>query len=295
MKRFLPIGPFVAAIALAAAGSSTTQSGWRTDPAWHQGKAEWALYDAVRPIYGRPRAYEATIFTNKQRMDPGTTTKVAGSRSLGAVEVFKHNVSEMIPTENYTYRFLTTCFVTTDELVPVKVVFSSQEDCGATYREFVLEGATIRADQSCYFPDAGRETTQFRRPGNLAFHDALSLTLRDYPFDAGDKPVLHLDLVPDQTDTHETGLAPGKATARYVDRTTLDLPYGSVDAHHLQVDHPRVGGATRSDFWFAADPALRNVMVRYEGPWGVRYELKNLGWWAYWDRSAPRPAPRSAR
>ncbi len=47
------------------------------------------------------------------------------------------------------------------------------------------------------------------------------------------------------------------------------------------------GGATRSDYWFAADVRLRHVLVRYAGPYGVTYKLKKLGWWAYW--AEPRP------
>ena len=34
---------------------------------------------------------------------------------------------------------------------------------------------------------------------------------------------------------------------------------------------------------------VRHVMVKYDGPYGVKYELKKLAWWAYWDRSQPRP------
>ncbi|MCP3906340.1 MAG: hypothetical protein GY715_22185, partial [Planctomycetes bacterium] len=75
----------------------------------------------------------------------------------------------------------------------------------------------------------------------------------------------------------------------YVERTTVTVPYGAVDAHHLRVTHERDGGVTETHYWFAADPALRRVMVRYEGPYGVRYALKKFGLWAYWNRNEPRP------
>lgn len=277
-----------AAIAVLGAGSSAAP-GWRTDPDWYDGAAEWALYDAVRPIYGTDRQYEATIFTNKQHADTGTTTKAEDWQSDRAVEVFKHNLSEMIETENYTYRFLTTTFVRTSDLAPYKVVASTQEDCGATYKQFVVGADEVEANEFCYFPGGGSRSSTFTPSDGLAFHDALSLTLRDYPFEADEKPVLELSLVPDQTDTHETPQKPAKATVEHVGRETIDVPYGEIEAHHLRVTHARHGGTTTSDYWFAADPDMRHVMVKYEGPFGVRYELKALDWWAYWDRSRPRP------
>ena len=274
-----------------ATGPQDAATTWRADPAWHAGKAEWALYDAVRPIYGRDRSYEATIFTNKQRMDPVTTVKADDWKQPDVVEVFKHNLSEIIQTENYDYRFLTTCFVQTETLAPWKIVFSSQEDCGSTYKQFVVDGGMVRAEQFCYFPGGGREPTNYGTVDALAFHDTLSLTLRDYPFDADEKPELALNLVPDQTDTHETPLMPEEAIVRYVGKETVVVPYGAIRAHHLVVEHAEHGGRATTDFWFAADRAMRHVMVKYDGPFGVHYELKRLEWWAYWKEPRPKAQP----
>ncbi len=267
-----------------------SQPDWRTDPAWHEGKAEWALYDAQRTIYGNPRYYEATIFTNKQRMDPATTTKASNWRDANTIEVFKHNVSEMIDTDNYTYRFLTTCFIDTNTLEPYKVVASSQEDCGSTHKQFVISDGQVHATSNSYFPNEGIQDTSYRRPGesrHFAFHDTLTLTLRDYPFDADEPPVMKLKLIADQTDNHATSQRPEEATVRLVGRESITVPYGTIDAHHLVVEHAEQGGATRSDYWFAANEAMRHVLVKYQGPYGVKYELKRLDWWAYW--SEPRP------
>jgi hypothetical protein len=262
---------------------------WRDDPAWYSGKAEWALYDAVRPIYGVLRRYEATLFTNKQQMDPATTTKAEDWRGEDRVEVFKHNLSEMIPTEHYTYRFLTTCFVDAGTLAPRKLAVSTQEDCGTTFKHFVVDDDGVEADQFCYFPGPGEDHAEYARPRDFGMHDALSLTLRDYPFDAAEHPTQRLTLVPDQTDTHRTNQRGATATVEYVERTTVTVPFGAIDAHHLRVTHQSDGGVTETNYWFAADPALRRVMVRYEGPYGVRYALKKYGFWAYWDTNEKRP------
>ncbi len=275
---------------LVLGATQSPQPNWRTDPVWYDGKAEWALYDAQRTIYGKPRYYKATIFTNKQRMDPATTTKAANWRDANTIEVFKHNVSEMIETDNYTYRFLTTCFVDTKTLEPYKVVASSQEDCGTTYKQFVIDNGQVHATSNSYFSNEGTHDTSYRRPGqsrHFAFHDTLTLTLRDYPFDADDPPTMKLKLIADQTNNHATPQRPEEATVRLVGRKSITVPYGTIDAHHLVVEHAEQGGTTRSDYWFAADDAMRHVLVKYEGPYGVKYELKRLDWWAYW--ADPRP------
>ncbi len=287
MSRFALAALMLAALAGVAPLSARSAPDWKTDPIWYQGKAEWAVYEATRSMYRRPVTYEATIFTNKQQMDPAVTTKAADWRAPGNVEVFKHNVSEIIPTPNYDYRFLTTAFVRTDTLELFKLAVSTQEDCGTTYKQFVKAGETVDVMMFSYFPDEGASSDRYDAPAGLAFQDALSLTLRDYPFDASDKPTLEMPLVPDQTNTHESPKRPVLATVTYVEDETLTIPYGTVNAHHLRVESSADGKTTQSDYWFAADAELLHVMVKYEGPGGVRYELKRLDWWAYW--SEPRP------
>ena len=121
----------------------------------------------------------------------------------------------------------------------------------------------------------------------LRARSALTLRLRDYPFDGEPKPELMLKLVEEQTSTKPSSTRPEEATVRYVGRERITVPYGSVDVHHLVVEHRPVGGTTTSNYWFAADPEMRRVLVQYEGPYGVTYALKRLEWWAYWNE--PRP------
>jgi hypothetical protein len=295
-KLFMAIGAISFAIA-AIAQSKSKQSdvpvalalSWRNDPAWNQGKAEWALYDAQRDIYGTPRHYEATIFTNRELIDPATTTKTDDPAVKGAFEVFKHNVSEIIPTENYTYRFLTTCYVRSEDLRPYKLTMSSQEDCGSTYRQLVMAKCAVEARSFCYFPNAGDACVRYRAPKHLALADALTLTLRDYPFDEDAKPELAIALVADQTDNRETPMHARAATVRYAGREALHLPYGDVQAHRLRVEWAD-NKEHAADLWFAADATnMRRVLVKYDGAYGVKYELKKLGWWKYWDHTQPRP------
>lgn len=262
---------------------------WKDDPIWYDGKAEYAVYAASRSIYGVARNYDAVIITNKQQMDPGATTKAADWRDPDTVEVFKHNVSEIIPTENYDYRFLTTSFVRTDDLSPFKLVMSSQEDCGSSYKQITSVDRRWQALSHVYFPDAGETRANGRRDRDYQQQDNLSLVLRDYPFEADEHPEMKLSLVPDLTHARSTILRPIPATVHYGGKETLDLPIGSTEAYRLDVrsDDP---GATAT-YWFAADsgPEKLNILVKYNGPNGVSYELKHLTRWSYWDRSAPTP------
>ncbi len=248
------------------------QEGWRTDAAWYDGKAEKAVYDAKRRIYGLEREYVATAYTNKQHMDPATTTKSAND---AGVEVFKHHWSERVPTENYDYDFSTCTFTRTGDLGAFKLTVATQEDCGASFKQLWREGDRLRWLESVYFPDAGLREGELDGP--VHFADALPLLLRDYPFDAPLEPV-SLRLVPSQKSTRKRSFEPAETVVRYVGRQTLTLPAGEVEAHHLAA----VGVA---DLWFAADgtaPWL-HALVRYQDADAV-YELRSLERTAYWER-----------
>lgn len=274
-------------LVLACRADAGEPPAWRTDSAWHQGKAESALYEAERVIYGEKRRYETAIYTNAEHVDPATTTKAEDWRAPGMIPVFKHTVSQTIPTENYDYRFLMSGSVRADDLSPYKLTSTSQEDCGTSFREFLIRDGRVEAMQSSYFPGAGHSKAEFRTPESVALHDLLSLTLRDFPFDAETHPTQMLELIPSQYDNRQTKLKPAPARVEYVKRETIDVPYGSVDAHRLRVHHEEDGGATESYYWFAAKPDMRRVLVKYCGPYGMHWQLKRLDWYAYWEQ--PRP------
>ncbi len=266
-------------------------SSWRTDAVWYDGKAEYAVYDAHRPIYGKDRHYEAVLITNKQQMDPKTTTKSADWKAAGQVEVFKHNLREVIPTENYVYKYLTTAFVRADDLRPFKLTMSSQEDCGATFKHFVADGSRVKVDTFVYFPDDGPRHFEYAEPGGMQFQDDLSLALRGYPFDNPPKEAMILGVVPDQTFTHATPGTPTKSRITYQGKEMLDLPIGKVEAYKLQVvmegsDGADIPGGGVATYWFAADGGAEwlHIMVKYDGPFGVKYELKSKKRWDYWVR-----------
>ncbi len=260
------------------------QGGWRNDPAWYDGKAEVCVYEATRTIYGLSRPYLATAYTNKQRMDPERTVK---SDSQG-IEVFKHHWSERVPTENYDYDFSTASFVECDDLRPFKLTASSQDDCGSSFKQLWRQRGQMLWLESCYFPGTG--LAQGELGGlDLQFFDALPLVLRDFPFEAAQAEGhpdrrFALRLVPSQKEARSTPCAPRDFELAYGGLEELELPVGSLAAHRLELLD--AGGQRVARYWFAAEqgaPWLR-ALVRYEGPLGTSYRLKELRRWAYWER-----------
>jgi len=261
---------------------------WRRDQIWFDGRAEWALYDAVRTIYGEPRRYEATIFTVAQHMDPERHVKTDDHEAPGAVPVFKLVISEIIPTDRYDYRFLRTAFARQADLSPFSLVVSTQEDCGASFRRFTIGDGTLRTRSFSYFPGSGDEEDALPVPKSLVFHDALPLSLRDHPFGPGlPNDPIQIMLIPAQVDPKPTALRPARATVTFEARETLELEIGATDADRLLVRHEAIGGTGETRIWIASDPALRRIMVRYSGPWGTEFQLRRLGRWAYWTDAPP--------
>ncbi len=260
---------------------------WRDDPVWLDGQAEIALYDATRTVHGQPRRYIARVMTNKEHADPRTTTR---SPDAAGRAVFKHHLRDDIPTERDTWHFSTMVYVGVDDLKSLKLEMGSQEDGGATCKQYVNHAGTLTWRQSSYFPHEGPRTGSYAPPGDFAFQDALSLLLRAYPFD--DPPAqLRLTLLDDQTTNRLSRHEPSEAIVHYVGRQTLDLPLGAIDAHHLRVLHlrPPVPEDSRvqnqvHDYYFAAEGAAPrlHVLVAYDGPDGMSYRLREQKRDAYW-------------
>ncbi len=259
---------------------------WRDDPAWDDGKAEVAIYDATRTIYGKQRRYTARLYTNKEHANSETKTKDPGGRGRA---VFKHHLRDDIPTENYTYHYSTMCYVGAEDLKSLKIDMGSQEDCGASFKQFINHNGTVTWNSFSYFPNEGHTSGSFESAANLVSHDALSLVLRSFPFndylpgaDPPDPPVLVM--LPDQTDNHQTDIALRTVSVQYKGRQFVHLPIGRVDTEHVVVTVD--GSNDRHEYWFDFDntaPRL-NVMVQYKGPGGVSYKLRKHERSAYWKR-----------
>lgn len=259
---------------------------WRQDPIWRDGKAEMAVYNAIRTIYCKPRRYTARLYTNTEYASAVTKTKAADNKGR---LVFKHHLRQDITTENYTYHYSTMCYLGVKDLKSLKLDMGSQEDCGASFKQFVNHAGICRWESFGYFPNEGHRSGSYQPPANYAFLNGLSLLLRGYPFD--DPAPISVQLLPDQISNRQSTFEPVPSQVRYVGRVELELPIGKVDAHHLKVEaDPSAPGSLigEHDFWFAARGAADangtglHLMVQYEGPDGAVMKLRQVRHWKYW-------------
>ncbi|MEM6551500.1 MAG: hypothetical protein AAF750_05165 [Planctomycetota bacterium] len=262
-------------------GPEGLDDGWARDPIWNDGQVEDARYAAVRSIYGQPRSFTARIFTNAEDYTPSTTTKASGWGGQGgapSMRVFKHHAREDVPTPNYTYHFSTMTYVGMDGRKPVKVEMGSNEDCGATFKSTVVDGSGLRWFQSSYFPEQGMDggRVELSAGSPVVFHDALTLVLRGYPFEA--PADLQLSVVPEATTTKWSPVEPVDVTVRLVGKTSMELPIGTVEAYELEVGYAD-GRSER--YWFHADAAKQHVLVAAD-TFTQRLRLESVRRWAYW-------------
>lgn len=262
---------------LAIAALSPPADLWRTDRTWYDGLAEKCTYEATRTIYGVERRYEAVAYTNKELVDPRRGVKAEGPEG---VEVFKHHWSERVPTERYDYDFSTMTYTRAEDMAAWKLTASTQEDCGASFKEAWRDGTRLSWADSVYFPGAGRR--EGRLDGGVQFFDALTLTLRDFDFDG--RADRRLEVVPMQKDTHAIPFDPEARTVRYQGAREVDVPAGRVRAHELHLLKP--DGSVEARYWFAVDGSAPwlHALVRFEGPQGITYRLKSHERLAYWKR-----------
>jgi hypothetical protein len=230
-------------------------------------------------IYGRPRDYQAIFFTNKELHD--TTTLTKAERSTSTIEVWKFNQVEVIPTPNYHYKYLTTVHVTTSGMLLTRLECSSQEFCGTSFKQYLLNLNDRRSDgrsweywSFSYMPEAGRVSGQVRDEGRtLVAFNCLPLLLRDYDFD--NRPTRRFLLLPDQKSNRPTPFQPVQAEVRYAGQ--------EADAHRLEL---LVEGQLQGTYWMARDRL--HVMTRYASADGQQtYELSSVQRVNYWTIQDP--------
>lgn len=296
MKWAIAFALIIAAAGLAFAGLSrvTSQSSappaavapqgeWATDSIWYDGLVEKAVYDAEKVIYGHPRSYEALFLTNKEQHDTQTWTKADGSDRT--VEVWKHNIIEVVPTPNYDYKFESTSHFETDNLALTRLDVASQEWCGTSFKQYMREGDGTGGTpawsffQFSYMPEAGRVNATVQQEDRpVVPFNGLSLFLRGYDFVK--RPDLELMLLPDQKANGLTPHEPVEAFVRFAGENDegyrLDLFRGPITGE-------KVGGPIRvGSFTFAKD--RNHVMLSYEGVNGDSYTLTGLDRIDYWTR-----------
>lgn len=261
---------------VAAAGTLPISSDWARDPVWDDGKAEVAVYEASRVIYGAPRAYEAVLLTVKEDLDAAKLVKADppyGNRSI--VTVLKQNAVREIPTPNYDYRIMTSTFVEREDPTRlVKLTSGSHEWCGNTWKAIRSRDGHTVYDWSSYFDGEsdGFQALEFG-PGSLT-EDQLPMALRGLDFREG--LTFDVRLLPSLANNRGGRLGLGETTILVRELQTISVPAGRTRAWKVQV----VGSRRNTTYWF--DSAGTHPMVAMESSDGDVLHLIRIERRAYW-------------
>jgi len=156
--------------------------GWAMRKYWEDGLAEVATYDAERTVYQKRRTFEYTMITVKEEFNQQFKVKTDDYKRVDLLPVMKINQSCNVPTDQYTYHYLTSLFFRRDQPVALyKMTSSSQEWCGNTFKAIVDDGVNFEETYDSYWDGQGMGNRDLRR--DLFLEDALPYTLRALKFE----------------------------------------------------------------------------------------------------------------
>lgn len=246
-------------------------------PVWDDGLSEMCYYDAVDRLYGEDRSYTRVHLFNRQWLDAESSVKAAPG-DAGAVPVFKLNIAEEIPTENYNYRFLTTLFLRRPDLAPLKLVTSSQEWCGTTFKHLRFHDTGGTYKSFSYF--AGEGDREWSLDAGAVPFESLFVIARDV---AARNAVRELDVLASvrsncevKPNVRHARLVPGRTTQK---RSRV----GTHTVRRVEVDWD----GPKTFFVVEAEAPYR--IIRFEHG-HLRGTLRNVERRAYWDRNSKSAA-----
>ena len=143
---------------------------------WNDGLCEVAHYRATDRINDQERSYTRVHLFNYRWMVQRSGI-LADPFQEGALGVFELNIAEEIPTGDYPRRYLTTVFLQRYDLAPLKMVVSSQDWSGTTFKHLLRTGNGFVVRSFSSFQGEGDRTWQVT--GEVVPYEALLVIARD--------------------------------------------------------------------------------------------------------------------
>jgi hypothetical protein len=146
---------------------------------WHDGKAELDGYRYTVTRYGQLRRGQCTAIYVTEPFSRSKRVKVddAARNPKDTFDVLKLNLVRDFQTGIYDYNTMTSLFVRSGDLEPVKASFASMEWCGNVYEELRVSPGLVSQRLSSYFED--ESTSQdVRRPKDGLLEEELYTRLR---------------------------------------------------------------------------------------------------------------------
>lgn len=271
----MPNPLFIIWLAIAGALQSTDDKSSRLGglPIWDDGLAEMCYYDATTSIYGKPRHYTRVHLVNREWFELESGVKTDQTESATARPVLKLNIAEEIPTANYNYRYLTTLFANRATLWPHKLVVSSQEWCGSTFKHLRWRDDALHVQSFSYFEGAADATTTL--PANVLPFEAAFLIAREVAL--GGAPPADVRWLPPVRTNRAPRLTPiADAKWEVGARSKLQVKLGEIECVEVRFT---LGDAT-CRFWVETAPPHR--LVKFAG-FDESFELVGYEHRAYWD------------
>lgn len=271
--------PIIAAICVSCSQDQITTSvpvdpRWAASTYWDQGQAEVATYDATRVIYGVPRPHTLTMITVKETFTPEFNTKADEPTKEGTFEVFKVNLVTRVETDSYPYQLMSSLFLQRHHPdVLHKMVTSTQEWCGTTYKSVTRSAALPTLTYHSYWDGEGDGTLQLER--DAIYEDQLVTTLRALPFTK--QTTFTARVYPSLLSTKVGVVEPLTASFRVV-QDSVRMDSTSVRAWRVDMNT----STTSAQWWF--DTQIPHHLLRFEHSDGRRMTLRSIRRSAYWER-----------
>jgi len=157
---------------------------WAQNSLWDDGSAEVIQYNATRIIYKKVRKFTYTFITVSEIFNKEFNVKTDDYNRNDVFKIMKVNAFAAIETDNYPYHFLTSMFFLRDNpTILHKYTNSSQEWCGNTFKEYLIEGEKFNYTYHSYWDGEGNGSKQIN--ADVLFEDQLYYTLRSLKFKNG--------------------------------------------------------------------------------------------------------------
>lgn len=263
---------------------------------WHDGRAELDGYRLTISRYGAERIGQAVAIYVTEPFSESKRVKLDDPAKAGAdaVDVLKLNFVRRFQTGIYDYNTMSSLFVRTRDLSPMKLTFAATEWCGQVHEELEWRGARLAARTSSYFEGESANATLAVPAGGVT-EDELYVRLRgllgEYLPAGGRRTVPFLASTLHRRLLHRPTTW-GRATIeRERAATSVKVPAGTF-ACMTYVVRPDDGREGR--FWIESTWPHRIVRWRWTAAPGVRGpgghdagELTGSARLAYWQMNGP--------
>lgn len=257
---------------------------------WTDGHAELAGYTLEQPRYKEQRSGTAVLIFVREDF-AGSVRVKADPGNHPASDVFpvlKLNTIKAFQTGIYQYNLMTSAFTTFKPALgrpagaAAKIVFSSQEWCGALFEELLFDPSSIRMERFSYFDGEADEKKILEYPEGAITVDALPILVRQIqtrllgPGETRELPTL--PSLERARLTHQKFAWAKAKISRSAKPEKVTVPAGSFSADVWTFD---LGGTEKYIYRVESEEPRR--LLEWEGPEGERGKLLGAKRLKYWE------------